>query len=128
MASTKVEIRDNRELRRVEALNQDGEVAGFAEYQIEMDGSTFDFTHTEVDERFQGEGVATELAAGVAEFARAEDVKIIPSCSFIRSWMQEHEESHDLLADEASLESDDGRAHDEDSDDTDEENAESSKS
>lgn len=105
MASTKVEIKDNRELRRVEALNEDGEVTGFAQYRIEEEDKTFDFTHTEVDERFQGQGVATDIAAGVVDFARDSGVKIIPSCSLIRSWMAEHEESHDVLAEQASLES-----------------------
>ena len=76
MASTKVEIRDNRELRRVEAIDGDGEVAGFADYQISVDGQTFDFTHTEVDERFAGQGIGSQLAAGVVEFARSEGITI----------------------------------------------------
>lgn len=114
MTSTKVETRDNRELRRVEAIDGDGEVAGYAEYQISVDGNTFDFTHTEVDERFAGQGVGSSVAAGVMEFAREEGIRIVPSCKFLRVYMQKHEDTHDLLADEASLESDDGRAHDED--------------
>jgi uncharacterized protein len=109
MASTEVDVRDNRELRRVEALlapdgEEDGsaEVAGFAEYRIGVDG-TFEFTHTEVDDRFEGQGVGGRLAAGVMDLVRTEGVKIQPTCSFIRSYMQRHEETHDLLADGASL-------------------------
>ena len=107
MASTKVEIRDNRELRRIEALDEDGQVAGFAQYQISVDGNTFDFTHTEVDERFEGEGIGTRLASGVMDFLREEGAKIAPSCSFIRGYMEKNEDTHDLLADDASLDSED---------------------
>lgn len=99
MASTEVDVRDNRELNRVEALlTQDDGVAGFAEYRIGADG-IFEFTHTEVDDQFEGQGVGSRLAAGVMEFARAEGVKIKPTCSFIRSYMERHEDTRDLLAD-----------------------------
>lgn len=117
--ASKVEIRDNRELRRVEALDEDGQVAGFAAYQISVEGDTFDFQHTEVDERFEGEGIGSELAAGVMEFAREEGVKILPSCSFIRHYMSEHEDTHDLLAGEASLAEDDGAGSGDGEDDSD---------
>jgi predicted GNAT family acetyltransferase len=98
MASTKVEVRDNRELRRVEALDKDGEVAGWAEYQIGLDGSTFDFTHTEVDERFEGQGIGTQLAAGIMELLRSENARIIPTCSFLRHYMDKNEDTQDLRA------------------------------
>ena len=135
MASTKVEIRDNRELRRVEALDGDGQVAGFAQYQISVDGSTFDFNHTEVDERYEGQGVGSKLAAGVMEFARGEGVAIKPSCSFIRSYMDKHEDTNDLRAPEPTDEQDDDesgdvpdaadRSDDQDEDDDDDEDEDS---
>jgi predicted GNAT family acetyltransferase len=103
MASTEVEVRDNRGLRRVEALTDDGEVAGFSQYRISADGGTFDFTHTEVDDRFEGMGVGSRLAAGVLEIVRREGARIKPSCSFIRSYIERHEDSRDLLADGVSL-------------------------
>jgi uncharacterized protein len=118
MASTEVEIRDNRELRRVEALDPGGEVAGFVDYQISVDGRTFDFTHAEVDDRFAGQGVGTRLAAGVIDFARAEDIKIVPSCSFVRNYMDEHEETADLRAERDSDESDDPEEDSDDPDDS----------
>lgn len=118
MASTEVEIRDNRELRRVEAVDGDGEVAGFADYTIGVDGDTFDFTHTEVDDRFEGQGVGSRLAAGVLDFVRSEGATITPTCSFIRSYMKRHEDSHDLLAEGASLGGQDEDRKDEDSSQT----------
>ena len=119
MASTEVEIRDNRELRRVEALDGAGEVAGFADYTIGVDGDTFDFTHTEVDDRFEGQGIGSRLAAGVLDFVRSEGATITPTCSFIRSYMKRHGDSHDLLAEGASLGGRDEDPDDEDRDDED---------
>ena len=120
MASTKVEVRDNRELRRVEALDKDGEVAGWAEYQIGLDGSTFDFTHTEVEERFAGQGIGTQLAAGIMEFLRSEDAKIVPTCSFLRHYMDKNEDTQELRAEpEPDEDETDGQADDQTDDKSD---------
>ena len=102
MASTTVNVADNRELRRLEALLEDGDVAGFAEYRIDLD-NRFEFFHTEVDERFTGQGVGSTLVAGVMDFLRKEDARIVPSCDFIRDYMRKHDETHGLLADGATL-------------------------
>jgi hypothetical protein len=37
------------------------------------------------------------------EFVRGEDARIIPSCDFIRAYMRGHDDTHDLLAEGASL-------------------------
>jgi predicted GNAT family acetyltransferase len=102
MTSTTVEVRDNRDLRRVEAVLEDGDVAGYALYQIGPDGS-LTFFHTEVDDRFEGRGIGSELVAGVMDLLRAGDLRIVPRCPFIRSYMRRHPETHDLLADGASV-------------------------
>lgn len=105
MAKTPVTTQDNPSAHRVEALVEDGEVAGFAEYRLRDDG-TYNFFHTEVDDRFEGQGLGSQLVSGVLEFVRDSEAKIMPSCAFIRGYMREHEETHDLLADGASLEAD----------------------
>jgi predicted GNAT family acetyltransferase len=127
MASTKVEVRDNRELRRVEAVDGDGEIAGFADYQISVDGDSFEFTHTEVDERFEGQGIGSQLAAGVMDFVRGEGATIVPTCSFLRSYMEKHEDSQDLLVDGASL-GDDHEKADQSDQSADDEDKEGSRS
>jgi predicted GNAT family acetyltransferase len=104
MVSSSVDVQDNRELRRVEARLEDGDVAGFAQYQLGVDEGVLTFFHTEVDERFEGHGVGSRLLAGVMDFLRDNGLRIVPRCSFIRGYMREHEETHDLLAEGASLE------------------------
>jgi len=104
MSSSAVDIQDNRHLRRVEAHVEDGDLAGFTDYRINPDG-TWEFFHTEVDERFSGQGVGGRLVAGALDVARGEGVRVVPTCDFVRSYMTEREETHDLLAEGASLDS-----------------------
>ena len=105
MGRTDVTITDNPDKSRLEALLDDGTVAGFADYRP-RGSSTYSFTHTEVDDEFEGQGVGSKLMRGVIEFARANEVKVLPSCEFLRSYMKEHEDTHDVLAKGASLDED----------------------
>lgn len=105
MARTPVDIRDNPEQHRVEAL-LDGEVVGFADYRVRSE-TVRSFVHTEVDDSMEGQGVGGQLVHGVMDAARDQGFRILPSCSFVRSYMREHEETHDLLAPGAKLEPDD---------------------
>ena len=102
---TPVDIRHDREAHRVEAVLEDGTVAGFSEYHPRTE-SAFSFTHTSVEDEFEGKGVGSQLAAGVMQVARGEGFTILPACSFIRAYMQRHEDTHDLLAPGAHLEPD----------------------
>ena len=97
MADTDVTVRHNDELHRIEAVLEDGRVAGYAEYRSTEEGY-YDFTHTEVDDAFEGQGIGSRIARGVVEFARANSVNIVPSCPFQRSWLKRHPEEQDLLA------------------------------
>ena len=104
MARTTVDVRDNPEANRVEAL-LDGEVVGFADYRVRSE-KVRSFTHTQVDDRMEGQGVGSQLVRGVMEAAREQGFTILPSCSFVRSYMREHEDTHDLLAPGARLDPD----------------------
>jgi predicted GNAT family acetyltransferase len=67
-----------------------------AEYR--RDGDQVVFYHTEVPEGLQGEGVAGALAQTALDWARAEGLRVIPECSFIRGWIERHPEYQDLTA------------------------------
>lgn len=66
-----------------------------AEYVRE--GNTITLTHTGVPRALQGRGIAAELVAAALAWARAEGVKVIPACSYVRVYMQRHRETQDLL-------------------------------
>lgn len=76
----------------------DGEEAGFVQYR-RQDGDRIVFTHTEVDDRFEGQGVGSMLARTVLDQARNEGLTVVPSCAFIRGWIERHDDYADLVAD-----------------------------
>jgi uncharacterized protein len=85
-------VRDNRELQRFE-LPVDGQVV-FANYRRQP--GRLMITHVEAPVALRGAGHASDLMRGVAEEARAEQVKVLPLCSYARAWMQRHPEYKDL--------------------------------
>ncbi len=78
----------------------DGELAGFAEY--ELGDGIVTFTHTVVEDRFGGRGVASALARYALDDVRAEGSRrVVPQCAFIEGWIGKHPEYADLVADAA---------------------------
>jgi len=96
MPRTPVTLRENTDLWRLEAVTEDGTVAGFVSYQRTDDGD-FVAVHTEVDPAFEGQGVGGQIARAVVELVRKSGHKLRPDCEFIAGWMREHPESHDVL-------------------------------
>lgn len=69
----------------------DGELAGFAEYQLT--DRLVVFTHTEVEDRFEGRGVGSAIARFALEDVRDGGTrKVLPLCPFIKGWIEKHEE------------------------------------
>jgi hypothetical protein len=90
-----VVTRNNPEQHRYVA-ELDGEVAGFAEYQLTDELVVF--THTEVDEKFEGKGVGSTLARFALDDVRAEGTrKVLPLCPFVKGWIGKHPDYQDLV-------------------------------
>ena len=90
-----VEVRKNEDERRYEAFI-DGELVGFAEYQLT--DQLVVFTHTEVEDKCEGMGVGSALArAALDDVRRDGDRKVLPLCPFIKSWIGHHEDYQDLV-------------------------------
>jgi predicted GNAT family acetyltransferase len=74
----------------------DGELAGFAEYQLTS--RLVVLTHTEVDGRFEGQGVGSTLARFALDDVRAAgERQVLPLCPFIKAWIGKHPEYEDLV-------------------------------
>ena len=85
---------DNRESGRFEIL-VDGELAGVAEYR--RSGSSVMFTHTEIEPRFEGQGLGSILARAALDATRAERLSVLPFCPFIRGFVQRHPDYQELV-------------------------------
>jgi len=91
-----VTVQDNPEKDRYEAVDESGVVAGFAAYR-KQNGSVV-FTHTEVDDAFEGRGVGSTLAREALDDVRGSGVKVVAQCPFIKSYIDRHPDYQDLLA------------------------------
>jgi predicted GNAT family acetyltransferase len=74
----------------------DDRVVGLASYHV--DGTTMTLPHTEVDPAVGGQGIGSALVAGVLEAARERGLTVLPYCSFIRHYIQQHPDDMDLVA------------------------------
>ncbi|GAA4234214.1 hypothetical protein FHR32_002762 [Streptosporangium album] len=73
----------------------DGKHAGQLEF-IRHNGVIV-YTHTEVDDEFEGKGVGSALARAALDAARAEGVKVVPRCPFVKAWIERHPDYADLV-------------------------------
>ena len=94
MGEAKVEVVDARDRSRFEVL-VDGALAGMAEYEL-SDGFIA-FTHTEVRDEFEGQGLASKLARTGLDSARERGLKVAPYCPYIAGWIKKHPDYLDLV-------------------------------
>jgi predicted GNAT family acetyltransferase len=73
-------------------------VVGLASYHVENGVMTL--PHTEVDPSVGGRGIGSALVAGVLDAARERGVHVLPYCSFIRHYIQQHPDYADLVREE----------------------------
>jgi predicted GNAT family acetyltransferase len=89
-----VAVTDNPEEQRYEIRLGD-ELAGFVQYRAKP--RLIALIHTEVDERFEGRGLASKLIAFALDDARRRDLAVLPFCPFVNAYIQRHPEYVDLV-------------------------------
>ena len=87
-------IQENTAQHRFEAT-KNGALAGYVEYNVLSEALMF--THTEVIEAFEGQGVGSALAKHVLGEARRQGKQVIPVCQFIAGYIRKHREYVDLV-------------------------------
>lgn len=87
-------VRHDAERSRFE-LEEGGEVA-FLSY-VPGEGSIA-FTHTIVPQALEGRGIGSTIVRAGLDHARAHGLKVVPHCSFVRGFLERHEEYRDLVA------------------------------
>ena len=90
-----VQVTLNQDDKRYEA-RVDGELAGSAYFDAADD--LIVFTHTEVDDAYEGQGVGSALARGALDDVRADGRrKVVARCPFVSRWIERHPDYKDLL-------------------------------
>ena len=96
-----VEIVDNRERGRFE-IRQEGKVIGLAAYAVvpasgSDAGSAAErivFFHTEVRPEYEGQGLASRLAAYALDTTIAAGRTVVALCPYIRTYLRRHPEPY----------------------------------
>ena len=85
-----VRLRDGERLQIAHLQNL--AVLGYAQPRRDL----LDLQHTFVPESARGLGVGDALVEAALRHAQASGMRIIPTCPFVRSWVERHRE-HDAL-------------------------------
>jgi predicted GNAT family acetyltransferase len=88
------DVINDREHQRFE-LAVEGHIA--ASYYKLADG-VITFMHTEVPPELGGKGVGSKLIKGALDQARAEGLKVVALCPFVKAYIDKHAEYADLVA------------------------------
>jgi predicted GNAT family acetyltransferase len=87
-------IIDDPDRHRYE-IRVNGELAGFVQYRRRP--GLLALIHTEIDPRFEGQGLGSKLIAGTLDAARSAGVSVLPFCPFANSYIERHPEYADLV-------------------------------
>jgi uncharacterized protein len=87
------EVVNNPAQNRYELVVEDHLAATY--YKV-SDG-VITFIHTEVPPELGGKGVGSQLIKGALDQVRAEGLKVIPECPFVKAYIDKHGEYADLL-------------------------------
>jgi uncharacterized protein len=87
------DVVNNKAHHRYE-LTVEGHLA--ATYYSISDG-VITFIHTEVPPELGGRGVGSTLVQGALDQVRANGMKVIADCPFVKAWIGKHPEYKDLL-------------------------------
>jgi predicted GNAT family acetyltransferase len=93
---TAVAVTDHPEQERYE-IAADGALAGFAQYRARP--GLIAFVHTEIDPRFEGRGLASQLIRAALDDSRAKGLTVLPFCPFVNGYIERHPEYADLVPD-----------------------------
>jgi predicted GNAT family acetyltransferase len=89
------EVRRNEERDRYE-LVVDGNLAGVADYVV--NGDVVVLPHTEIDPARRGHGLGAVLVQAALDDVRAQGRTVVPTCWYVREYIDLHPDQADLLA------------------------------
>jgi uncharacterized protein len=90
-----IELED-KEGRRAFFIEQNGERLGEMVFTIAGPGKII-IEHTEVSDKLRGTGAGKKLVAKAVDYARKNNLKILPVCPFAKSIIEKTKEYQDVL-------------------------------
>ncbi|MEU6922360.1 GNAT family N-acetyltransferase [Streptomyces sp. NPDC046631] len=75
-------------------IRVDGATAGFTVYR-DLDGQRV-FYHTEVDDAYAGQGLASILVTEALNDVRGSGRRIVPVCPYVAKYLKKHDEFADI--------------------------------
>lgn len=94
MKENNANVRHDEDQQRY-LLEINGQALGFAEYQ--EDGDRQVFTHTEVDQSLEGQGMGSMLIRESLDDARRRSKRIVPVCEFVAAYVKKHPDWNDII-------------------------------
>lgn len=94
MIGIMADIIDNPAAGRFELVEQG--LTAYADYRLAPDRLIIDYVFS--PPALRGAGTAGRLMQGVADAARARNLKITPLCGYAAAWLKRHPGSADLVA------------------------------
>jgi len=90
------EVKHNIEASRFEI--DLGDNAAFLNYHIS--GNVITLIHVFTPPEFRGKGIAAQVAKYALDYARNNNLKVIPQCPYVRDYVERHEEYQDLVVEQ----------------------------
>lgn len=93
MPDSNLTIINNPDKNRFEAST----LAGTAVTDYMKVGNTLIFTHTEVPEALEGQGIASKLVKFALDYVRENKLTASPLCPFVKAYIERHPEYDDIV-------------------------------
>jgi uncharacterized protein len=96
----KVSVTDNPSELQYE-LHVDDALAGVIRYRRQPGAVVL--VHTDLEPRFEGEGLGSRLVQGALDDIRAHGSEVVPICPFVAAFIRQHPEYSDLVTSDMAI-------------------------
>lgn len=90
-----MDIKHNQEAHQF-LVDIDGKVAKL-DYSVAEEGKSLDFQSTFVPPELRGQKIGDKIVLFALNYARDHQLKVIPTCPFVKTVVERHPEYRDLL-------------------------------
>ncbi len=92
---SEVDVQHQANRKRFVARTDSG--PAYVAYEM-PDERTIELHHTIVPEAERGRGVGSQVIGAAIAYAREQRLRVVPTCGFVRAWLEEHPDQRDVVA------------------------------